>query len=282
MTKKTVETVFKIRTDKDNADSEQIEYQVKEPGAHEHKLSLMEYNRAFGDAIRSGAVLRAKLHEYMQDQKIWSDEKAKKFSELVTGINEQEKKINAGGLKLKEAVSLAKELKNSRLKLQAFLMERGSADSSTAEGQAENAKFQRLLTACLVYKKDNKPVFTNVEELLNETDWHKVEVSSKAFDILGQLYYKTDDKYEKNLPENKFLRQWNLMNDDLQFLNDKGQPVDEIGRRINKDGHLINDNNELIDYEGNVIGKDGEPILKQASFLDDDGNPIAPPRVLED
>jgi len=282
MTKKAVATVFSVRTEKDNIDSEKIEYQVKEPGAHEHKLALMEYNRAFGEAIKSGAVLRAKLHEYMQEQKIWSDDKAKKFSDLITGINEQEKKINAGGLKLKEAVSLAKELKASRVRLQSFLTERGSADSSTAEGQAENARFQRLLTACLVYKKDNKPVFPNVEELLNETDWHKVEVSTKAFDILGQLYYKTDDKYERNLPENKFLRQWNLMNDDLQFLNDKGQAVDEEGRRINKDGHLINEKDELIDYKGNVIGEDGEPIINQVPFLDDDGNPITPPRVLED
>lgn len=281
MTKKP-ETVFKVRLEEKNLNSEEIEYQVKEPGANEHKQALMEYNRAFGEAIKSGAVLRAKLHEYMQEQKIWSDDKAKRFTEVLTSINEQEKKIGSGGMKLKDAVSLAKELRGHRAKLQAFLSERGSADSSTAEGQAENARFQRLLVACLVYKKDNKSVFTNVEDLLNETDWHKVEVSTKAFDILGQLYYKIDDKYEKNLPENKFLRQWNLMNDSLQYLNEKGEAVNEEGKRINKDGHLINDNNELIDYKGNVVDNNGELVTKPAPFLDDDGNPITAPRVLED
>lgn len=280
MTKKP-DTVFKVRLEEDKPESEQIEYQVKEPGANEHKQALMEYNRAFGEAIKSGAVLRAKLHEYMQEQKIWSDDKAKKFTDVLTSINEQEKKIALGGMKLKEAVSLAKELRANRAKLQSFLSERGSADSSTAEGQAENARFQRLLVACLVYKKDNKSVFSNVEDLLNETDWHKVEVSTKAFDILGQLYYKIDDKYELNLPENKFLRQWNLMNDTLQYLNEKGEPVNEEGKRVNKDGHLINDNNELIDYKGNVIDSKGEFVSNSAPFLDDDGNPLSPPRVLE-
>lgn len=267
-----INTVFEIKDKK---------YNVKRPGAKESRNAQMEYNRTFGEAIKSGAILRKKLEQYIIEQKIWSEDRAANFIELAKAIDEAEKKLASGDMKLKDAVKLAKKTREDRTEMQVMLAERSSVDSNTAEGQAENARFQRLLTECLVYKDSGESVFANVETLLNETDEEKLEVANKAFDILGQLLYKLDDKFEMNLPENKFLREWNFMDDKLRFLNEKGQLVDSLNRRINDDGALINDDGQLIDGKGDLIDAKGEFIPKEVKpFLDEDGNPLTPPRKL--
>lgn len=257
------------------------QYQVKIPGAQQKRNAQMEYNKAFGVAIQSGAILRKKLEQYIIDQKIWSEEKATNFVNLAKSIDEAEKKLASGGMSLKEATKLAKKTREERAEMQAMLMERSSVDSNTAEGQAENARFQRLLVDCLVYKDSGDSVFTNVEQLIGEQDEEKLEVANKGFDILSQLLYKLDDKLELNLPENKFLREWNLMDDKLRYLNEKGQLVDSAGRLINEDGLLINEEGHLVDAKGDLIDEKGDYIPKEVKpFVDDDGKPLTPPRKL--
>lgn len=267
-----IKTVFEIKGK---------EYRVNRPGAKENRNAQMEYNKAFGAAIQSGAILRKKLEQYIIEQKIWSEEKANNFINLAKSIDEAEKKLASGGISLKDATKLAKKTREERAEMQAMLMERTSVDSNTAEGQAESARFQRLLVDCLVYKDSGETVFTNVESLLGEQDEEKLEVANKGFDILSQILYKLDDKLELNLPENKFLREWNLMDDKLRYLNEKGQPVDAQGRRINDEGLLINDEGQLVDGKGDLIDEKGDFIPKEVKpFLSDDGEPLTPPRKL--
>lgn len=255
------------------------EYQVRLPESSDYKKAQMEYNRAFGDAIKSGAVLRAKLNEYMNDQKIWSEARQERIKKLAKDINDADIKLSKGGIKLNEAIKLAIQMKKDRKDFEELATELSTSDSNTAEGQAENARFQRLLSLCLVYKSNGQPVFDSVDSLLNEKDEDKVEILSKAFDILGKLLYKLDDTYESNYPENRFLKEWGRLDDKLRLRDEKGrlinednQLIDEKGRLINEAGELINYNNDIVDDEGNV------KITKVAVFLDDDGNPIEPPK----
>jgi len=250
------------------------EYIVKQPTSKEHKEAQLFYNQTFGDAIKSKAPLRATLNQYMKDQGLWSDEKAKTFLELVEFVSTSEKKLDAGGFKYKEALALAKELKTKRLELQAMLSDRGYSDSNTAEGQAENAKFQKLLVLCLVYKEDGKPVFPSTDSLLNETDETKLNVASEGFKLLGEMLYNLDSSYEHKLAENKFFKKFKLVDDKLRFINSKGELVDEQGRRIDEEGFLINEKNERINASGDKIDSEGNLVVEQAPFLDDDGNPI--------
>lgn len=267
-----IKTVFEVKGNS---------YRVNRPGAQQNKNAQMEYNRAFGEAIKSGAILRKKLEQYIIEQKIWTEEKAENFVTLAKAIDEAEKKLATGGMSLKDAVKLAKKTRDDRAEMQAMLVERSSVDSNTAEGQAENARFQRLLIDCLVYKDSGDAVFPNVEALLGEQDEEKLEIANKGFEILGQILYKLDDKFELNLPENKFLREWNLMDDKLRYLNDKGELVDSSGRRINEEGQLINEHGQLVDGKGDLIDEKGEFIPKEVKpFVDEDGNPLTPPRKL--
>lgn len=134
------------------------------------------------------------------------------------------------------------------------------------------------MVECLVYRDSGEKVYSNIDELLNEEDQTKIEVSNKAFDILGKIVYNLDDKYEHKLPENEFLKEWKLVDDKLRYINDKGQLIDDFNRRINEDGYLIDDNGNLIDASGNKIDENGELVVEvKQPFLDEDGNPVTPP-----
>jgi hypothetical protein len=50
--------------------------------------------------------------------------------------------------------------------------------------------------------------------------------------------------WEKDLPENKFLVEFNFVNEDLELVNEDGHLVDSQGKLINKDGRYV-------DKEGN-------------------------------
>lgn len=246
-----------------------VEYIVIRPTSKEEKESQLAYNVAFGEAIKSKAPLRATLNEYMKEQGIWTEEKSNRFVELATFISENEKKIDKGGFKFKEATALAKELKKKREELNSMLMDRGYSDSDTAEGQAQNKKFQKLLTLCLVYKDSGKPVFGSVDDLLNETDETKLKVADEGFSLLAEIVYKLDSKHEHKLAENKFLLKFKLVDEKLRFINSDGQLVDEQNRRIDDEGYLLNESNQRIDSKGNLL-----EVVEQEPFLDDDGNPI--------
>lgn len=256
------------------------EYLVKKPGSTENRLAQTEYSRVFAEAVQNKALLKKKLQQYMIEQKIWDESKTDRFFKLAGIISEAEIALTSGGISLDKAVEIAKQTKIDRAELQEMIAERSSIESSTAEGQAENARFQKLLTVCLVYKDNDVPVFNSVSALLDEQDEDKLDIASKGFDILGQIIYKLDDKFEANLVENKFLREWNLMDDKLRFLKD-GKLVDSMDRLIDENGRLINDKGQLIDGKGNLIDDEGQYIPKEVKpFLDKDGNPLTPPRKL--
>jgi len=256
-----------------------VEYIVKFPFAGEYRLAQIEYNKTYGEAIKSGAVLRVKIHEYMQEQKVWSEERANKIVKISNSLSENEKKLAKGGIKLSEAVKIAKQMKRDRAEFQILATERAISDSNTAEGQAENARFQRLLTACLVYKSNGTPVYNSVETLLNEADETKVKVTNQAFEILGKMLYKLDDSFEVKLPENVFLKNWKMVDDKGRLIDEKGRLVNEDGHLINEEGRLINENGEFVDIEGNLITEEGDLKFDTPPvFFDDDGNPLTPPQ----
>lgn len=255
-----------------------VEYLIKLPLAREYKLAQMEYNKTYGEAIKAGAVLRAKLNEYMADQKIWSEQRIKRVSEIAMSITDGEKKLSKGGIKLSEAQKIAKQIKKDRNEFQELATERAISDSNTAEGQAENARFQRLLTTCLVYKDNDTPVYNSLDELLNETDETMLKVSNEAFEIFGKMIYKLDDTFESKLPENVFLKKFKMVDDKGRLINKDGHLIDDQNRLINENGRLINDKGEFVDGDGNLITEEGDLISKiDPIFYDEEGNPIELP-----
>jgi hypothetical protein len=110
------------------------------------------------------------------------------------------------------------------------------------------------------------------------------------------MLYGLDPDYDKNLEENKFLKEFKFVDDDLRFINKGGHLVDIDGKLVDEDGRFIayrteegmaNKDPEQVYF----INRDGEEVVaikndkgeeewvkislkERKPFLDEDDNPI--------
>jgi hypothetical protein len=256
---------------------EEISYHIKQPSAKDSENATMEYNRVFSKALNSGALLREKLEQHMRNQDLWNDAKQKEYDDLIGDLNQSEMKLKKGAIKLSEARNIALDMRRTRVQLQELVAERNRADVNTAQGQAENARFNYLLTCCLVYKDSDKVVYPTVEEYLEKQADGTDAVGLIAAEKFGNLYFGLANDYEKGLPENQFLKKWQFVDDELRLVNKQGQWVDTDGKLIDEFGRYVNEDGKFIDADGNPLTEAGDYDFDTEPFLDDDGNPLEEP-----
>jgi hypothetical protein len=162
-------------------------------------------------------------------------------------------------------------MRRHRSELRQLISERTDYESNTAEGQAENARFNSLVSSCTVYNDTGKVVFKNLDDYLNRST---EEASASAAGQFANMMYGLDDDYEKNLPENQFLHTYKFVDKELRLLNEEGQLVDLEGRLVDKDGRFIDKDGNYIDIDGNPVSEEGDYKFEFQPFLDDDGNPV--------
>ena len=244
---------------------------VRSPSLNDQREGQKIYNQAFTDAIKSKSVVRAKLDDLLSDQGLWDDVKQKRFTELQKDLLEGEKKLAKGGFSLNEAKDLAIKMKSIRDEIRDLISVRTSLDNHSAEGQADNARFNYLVSVCVVYNDTKEPVFKDMEEYLNRST---EEVAILGAQNLANMLYGLDNDYESNLPENKFLKKYKFIDDKLRLVDKKGRLIDADGKLIDEEGRYIDEQGNYIDKYGNRVDKDGEYLVESKPFLDDDGNPI--------
>ena len=281
--------IIEGRTKEDKA----VKVLLKTPAAKEYRDSQVEYNKAFRKALDSGALLRQKLSDYMKQQGIWDDEKQKVNDDFVSKIQSKEELLKGGGIKLSEAKEIALELRVLRADFRDFLSERNNLDQKSAEGQADNARFSELVRLCMLNPNTKEPYFPTQKDYDESADqpW----VIEAASELAGMIY-GLDPDYDNKLTENKFLKEFDFVNEDLRLVNEAGHLVDAEGRLINEEGRFVayktpeaekNQDEEQLYY----VNRDGEEVVKivdedgteswvkaslaeRKPFLDDDGNPI--------
>ena len=95
------------------------------------------------------------------------------------------------------------------------------------------------------------------------------------------MLYDLDPNYDKNLPENKFLKDYKFVDKELRLVNDDGHLVDSEGRLINDEGRFIayDDDGEeyFIDRDGSALTEGGDYVVEFEPFLDDSGDPVDKP-----
>jgi hypothetical protein len=275
-------------------DENEVVVVVKKPTAQDYNKSQIAYNKAFREALDSGALLRQKLTDYMKEQGIWDEKKEKQYEDLVDKISEMEDALKGGGIRLSEAKDIALKLKQKREEFRDLLSERNSLDNNSAEGQSDNARFTSLVSTCVFDASGNNPKFADIKayEAQSDQPW-AVEAASE----LANMLYNVDPNYDKNLEENKFLQEFNFIDEDLRLINDEGHLTDVDGRLINEEGRFIayrteegkksKDADEVyfVNREGEevvlVTNKDDEEewvklsLKERKPFLDDEDNPIA-------
>ena len=274
-------------------DGNEVVVIVKRPTAQCYNKSQIAYNKSFREALDSGALLRQKLTDYMREQGIWDEKKEEQYEALVKEISDREEALKGGGIRLSEAKQIALQLKVKREEFKELLSENNALDNNSAEGQADNARFVSLISSCIYDASGNSPKFADVQAYEAQADqpW-----ASQAASELANMLYNLDPNYDKNLEENKFLKEFNFVDEELRLINDEGHLTDVDGRLINEEGRFIAYRTEkgkkekdseqvyFVNRDGEevvLVTKDGEEewvkisLKERKPFLDDDDKPIA-------
>jgi len=246
-------------------------YVVRSPSLNDQREAQKAYNQAFTDAIKSKSIVRAKMDDLLEEQGLWNNEKQAKFTSLQQELLDGEKRLAKGGFSLSDAKKLALQMKEIRSEIRDLISVRTSLDNHSAEGQADNARFNYLVSACVVYKDTNEPYFKNLEDYLNKSD---DPVSLLGAQKLANMVYGLDNNFEKGLPENKFLHKYKFVDEKLRLIDKKGRLVDVDGKLIDERGRYIDEQGNYVDKYGNRVDVDGDYVVDSEPFLDDEGKPV--------
>lgn len=259
------------RTFTNKIDDKEVTFLVRSPNLQDQKEATKVYNLAFSEALKAKAVVRAKLDDLLTEQGLWDDGKQNKFNQLQTEILSSEKKLAKGGIPLSEAKDIALNMKRLREELRELISVKTNLDTHTAEGQADNARFNYLVSACTVYNDTKEPYFKSYEDYNNRSS---DIVAILAAQQLAGMLYGLDNDYESKLPENKFLKNYKFIDDKLRLINKDGKLVDGEGRLVDENGRFINEKGEFVDKNGNLVNRDGDYVVEFSPFLDEDGKPV--------
>lgn len=252
-------------------DGEEKTFMVRSPSLADQREAQKVYNTAFTNAIKSNSVVRAKMDDVLEEQGLWNKDKQRKYDELQNEISEGEKSLAKGGIQLTEAKKIALKMRDLRLELRDLISVRTSLDNHSAEGQADNERFNYLVSACVVYKDNDKPYFKDLADYMDRTDDPVALVGATR---LANMLYGLDDNFEKKLPENKFLKKYKFVNENLRFIDKKGRTIDADGRLVDENGRFIDEEGNFVDKEGSRVDAEGDYVVDSQPFLDDDGNPV--------
>lgn len=174
---------------------------VKKPNEKQKRMAQLVYAKAFKEALAGGAIIRAKLSDYLIEQGLRSDDKVKKQIELMIAVSEGEKKLEDESLSKEDKEKIALKLKTDRQELLNVRMPEINLDNNTAEAFAQNEQFNYLVSCC-TYTEEGVPVFKSLDDYSDKSEYDFAIKSAQKF---STIYYGLDEDFEANLPENKFL-----------------------------------------------------------------------------
>lgn len=251
-------------------DGKVSEFVVKSPTFPQQREAQKIFNQAFTDAVKSGSVVRDRMNDLLTEQGLWSDKKEEEFKSLQKQILDNERQLARGGIKLSDARELALKTHDLRAELRELISARTSLDVHSAEGQADNARFNYYVSAC-VYNKDGSNYFSSLDDYMERnTD----PVAVQGAQTLANMMYGLDANYEKNLAENKFLRKYKFVDEELRLVNKEGKLIDRENRLIDDFGRFVDASGNLVDKFGNRVDENGDYVVDTQPFLDDDGKPV--------
>jgi hypothetical protein len=112
-------------------------------------------------------------------------------------------------------------------------------------------------------------VYNSLEDYQSRAD---AEPAFTVASTLAAMLYSVDKDFEAKLPENKFLKMFNYVNEDLSLVNKEGETVDLEGRRIDKNGFYLNQEGKRVDKDGNLLDDSGNYVPTVEYITEEDGS----------
>lgn len=230
--------------------------------------------KVWTDCVRDGIMTKKELEKFMKEQGIWNDNKDAEQKKITEEISRLEKELYINGkngkLRASEGKNIAIDMRRKRIELRELIAERMSLEQNTAESLSDNARFDFLVANCTYYD-NGKKAYDNIDDYTANSD---SEIAFAAATALAQMMYSVDKDFEAKLPENKFLKMFNFVNDDLALVNDKGERVDTEGRKIDESGYYVNEEGKRVDKDGNLLDENGN-YVPSVTYVDDKGKKIS-------
>lgn len=230
--------------------------------------------KSWTDCVRDGIMTKKELEKFMKEQGIWNNDKDTEQKKITEEINRLERELYVSGkngkLRATDGKNIAIEMRKKRIELRELIGERMSLEQNTAEAIADNARFDFLVANCAYYDNEQK-VYKDMDDYTANSD---SEIAFAAATALAQMMYSVDKDFEAKLPENKFLKMFNFVNDDLALVNDKGERVDTENRKIDEFGYYINEDGKRVDKEGNLLDENGN-YVPSVTYVDDKGKKLS-------
>jgi len=254
-------------------DGKKITVYVKKPSNEDISNADMHRARVWNKCIREGIITKKELKSLMEERGIWDKSKSDKESDIGDEISKMEKTLYRGSDGKKPKVSDGKKLavgmRELRAELRELISERLALEENTAEALSDNARFDYFVANCTFYKDSDKRVYNNVEDYNTKSS---DQIAFAAASMLGNILYNLDSDFEKKLPENKWLRMFELADEEGNLVNHDGQRVDATGNVINDLGHYLDEDGNRIDIDGNPLDENGN--YEVVDYVND----LAPPK----
>ena len=252
-----------------------VKYTVKHPDMNLLKKGNEIRSRVFNQSLKNGDILRDQLDAELRKNKLWNDERDQEYQTLQQEVIDFEFTLQKGGIKLNEARSIALQMSEKRNRMISLLSTRTELDNNTCEGKADAARFNYLFTYSLVYEETGELYFPGgVKEYERSMDDPVAEKAASEFYYLMSESENLDD----TLPENKFLKRFNFVDDEYRLVDEQGRLISADGKHISEDGKFIKWTGEdefvYVDTEGREVTETGEFSIEESPFLDDSGKPI--------
>ena len=259
-----------IDVEVDGADVKVI---VKKPSNAVMSAAQRKGALVWTQCIQEGVMTKQELETLLETRGIWTKEKKKKQQKILDEISTLEKSLYLGprGSKLKtsEGKRIAIEMRKKRIELRDLLAQKVVLEQNTAESLSDNAKFDYIVAHC-TYDSNEQRIYEDLDDYSNRNE---DPIAFAAAQALAEMMYSLDKNFEENLPENKFLKKFEYINEDMHLVNATGHKVDTEGRLINDEGHYINDEGERVDIDGHLLNEDGIYVPTHEFEVDDKPKP---------
>jgi hypothetical protein len=243
-------------------DGSSINVYVTSPTAIAIQKADIYRAKVWNECLDEGIKTKEELAVVMEKRGIWGKSQIQQELKIVEQLTNLERDLYLGDGKkkipLSDGKNIAFKMKELRSELRRLLIEKNNFEQNTAENISDNARFDYLVSACTFYENGQK-VYNNIEDYNNRAS---DEIAYAAAGALAEMMYSYDPSSEQTLPENQWLKHFNLVNEEGQLVDNNEKLVDLDGRTINELGHYINAKGERTDRDGNLLDENGNYIIK--------------------
>jgi len=224
--KRLIETIDK--------DGNPITLYLKEPDYNITRMCDIEYKKAWTFCFQEGVKTHAKLREMFQESGEWTEDNDRELNELNVNIAvktvllaKSQKNNNE-----KLAQDLALEIMELRNKAMGLSERKQQPLQYSCENAANEIRMEAYVAYATVYADDeDRRYFENYKDF---TERRGEQAALDAYNTYLQIVLQENSEYIRGLPENRFLMESGLLDENMNVVKKKSKPKQTTKKKTKK------------------------------------------------